>query len=121
MALIPPAILKRLYVVGSLANVANGCKFSVKNTLARGTIAQVHAVRIDGRELPLTDVTLRFPDRALPATAISPAAPCIFPINQAVDVVMANLMLNPGPHQIGLSLKIKEFGDASVEFTDTVV
>lgn len=121
MTLIPPAILKRLYVVGSLTNDAAGCRFTVKNTLARGTIAAVHGLTIDGQAVAPAQVTLKFPDRTLSAAEITPQQPCVFPVNVPVEVALAGVTLTPGEHAFGLSLRIKEFGDINVEFTDTVV
>lgn len=120
MALIPASILKRLYVIGSLGNVSGGAHFTVKNTLARGTIGQVHGLTIDGLQVTPAQMTLQFPDRSLPAAAITPLQPCVFPVNVPVDVLLAGVSLTPGQHQIGLSLKIVEFGDVDVEFADTV-
>ncbi|MGE5559632.1 MAG: hypothetical protein ACM3XN_01075 [Chloroflexota bacterium] len=121
MALIPASILKRLYVIGSLGNVPGGSRFTVKNTLARGTIGQVYGLTVDGQPVSPAQMTLNFPDRSLPATQITPQQPCVFPVNVPVDVVLAGVSLTPGQHQIGLSLRIIEFGDVNVEFGDAVV
>ena len=56
--LIPGLVLKQMYTTGSLENVEDGVRFSLKNRLSNATLTKLNEVRIDGRAVPLDRLTL---------------------------------------------------------------
>src|SRR5436853_7524179 len=46
---IPGLILKQMYTLGSLENVADGVQFSLKNRLSNATVPGLSEVRLDGK------------------------------------------------------------------------
>jgi hydroxymethylglutaryl-CoA reductase (NADPH) len=49
---IPSLILKQMYTLGSLENVADGVRFSLKNRLSNATVTRLAEIRIDGNPVP---------------------------------------------------------------------
>ena len=58
MALIPSMLLKRLYTFGSLENVDGGVRFNIKNRLSDAHITEFQEVRIDGKTVPASAISL---------------------------------------------------------------
>ena len=56
--LIPGLILKQMYTLGSLENVEDGVRFSLKNRLSQRHLTRLNEVRIDGQAVPLDRLTL---------------------------------------------------------------
>ena len=84
---IPSLILKQLYTFGSLANLADGVQFSVKNRLSDAKLTAFLRLRIDGKEIRLSQVRLVLPDGAvLQPEQISISDPLDFPLRQVVSV-----------------------------------
>ena len=53
---IPSLVLKQLYTHGSLENVSEGVKLSLKNRLSDATLTAINEIAIDGRAIPLEDL-----------------------------------------------------------------
>jgi len=49
---IPALILKQMYTLGSLENVEDGVRFSLKNRLSNATVTRLSEIRIDGKVVP---------------------------------------------------------------------
>ena len=56
--LIPGLVLKQMYTMGSLENVEDGVRFSLKTRLSNATLTTLGEVRIDGQPVPLDRLTL---------------------------------------------------------------
>ena len=62
MQVIPSLVLKQLYTFGSLQNNEHRVTFAVKNRLSDATLTAVSRVKLDGRDIPLSAVTLILDD-----------------------------------------------------------
>ena len=62
MALIPSLLLKQLYTFSSLENIDGGVQFSIKNRLSDATLKEIEHIKLDGKDMDLTAVTLHFGD-----------------------------------------------------------
>ncbi|MGE5576135.1 MAG: hypothetical protein ACM3TT_02935, partial [Syntrophothermus sp.] len=71
---IPSFMLSGLYVKGSLKNTDAGVGFSLKNTLAAGTVTEISRIKIGGTEYALSEVVLKSGDKSLKASGITPQA-----------------------------------------------
>ena len=67
---IPGLILKQMYTLGSLQNVDEGVRFSLKNRLADATLTRLRQIKINGRAVPIEGLTLHLADGPIAATAI---------------------------------------------------
>ena len=77
---IPGLILKQMYTLGSLENVEDGVRFSLKNRLSNATVTRLTEVRIDGRAVPLDRLSLELNGDRIDGTAITPTAAVAFPL-----------------------------------------
>ena len=59
---VPSLLLKQLYTFGSLKNVDQGVKFSIKNRLSDATITDIQGVSFDGTAVPIEAVTIDLVD-----------------------------------------------------------
>ena len=113
---IPSLLLKQLYTFGSLKNVDDGVKFTIKNRLSDATLTYFNAVRIDGQEVPRDRIKLDLGDgKALSPDQISESNPIDFPLRKVVEVYSAVGHLQDGQHQIELIFDTKPFGELHVK------
>ncbi|HVR98308.1 MAG TPA: hydroxymethylglutaryl-CoA reductase, partial [Thermoanaerobaculia bacterium] len=69
---IPALILKQMYTLGSLENVEDGVRFSLKNRLSNATVTCLQEVRINGQAVPLDRLTLDLNGDRVAASSIGP-------------------------------------------------
>ncbi len=120
MPYIPPALLKKLYVKGSLSNTEEGLAFKLKNTLAPGTIVAFKALVVDGAPCPLESVYLKTASGERPAEGISSKTPLMLALNLEVTVVIKGLKLEAGQHKITVKVSTKEVGDLEIPVEDEI-
>jgi hydroxymethylglutaryl-CoA reductase (NADPH) len=121
MALIPNMLLKRLYTYGSLKNVDAGVYFNIKNRLSDAQITEVQEVRINGKAIAPSAITLQIGNsQPLKPAAISDATPIDFPLRQIVDVTLAIPGLPMGKHEIELAVRVKPFGRIKISVDDAI-
>jgi hydroxymethylglutaryl-CoA reductase (NADPH) len=117
---IPALILKQMYTLGSLENVADGVRFSLKNRLSDATLTRLAEVRIDGRPVPLSQLTLRLNGDSVLGSDIGPARSVPFPLAKVVEVHAQVEPLPKGPHEISLAFDTKPFGALSFKVKDAI-
>ncbi|HEX6387308.1 MAG TPA: hydroxymethylglutaryl-CoA reductase [Anaerolineae bacterium] len=121
MSVIPSLLLKRLYTFGSLENVAEGVRFSIKNRLSDAELIQLSSVKIDGDVISQDALTLETGDgeTLLPAD-ITPSRPLNFPLRQTVTILARTDPLAKGKHTIELGFQTKPFGKLRFEVEDSI-
>src|SRR4030095_1303646 len=115
---IPGLILKQMYTLGSLENVEDGVRFSLKNRLSDATLTRLGEVRIDGRAVPLSQLPLLLTGDSVLGSDIGPARSVPFPLAKVVEVHAQVEPLPKGPHEIALAFDTKPFGDPSFKVKD---
>ncbi len=121
MPAIPPVILKKLYVKGSLRAEGDGFVLSLQNSIAPGVIQGFKGLTLDGEVVPLERVSLLQPDGAVVlARAISEQAPLLFPVGATVTLKVDGTPLGPGSHQLGIRVVVKDVGPLEIPVADTV-
>ncbi len=121
MALIPSMLLKRLYTYGSLENVEGGVRFNIKNRLSDAQITEFQEVRIDGKAVPSSAISLSIGNgQKIKPPAISEATPIEFPLRQIVDITIQIDGLAQGKHEIELAVKTKPFGRIKFAVDDAI-
>jgi len=121
MPAIPPFVLKKLYVKGSLRTEDDGFALALKNVIAPGTIGAFTGLDLDGQTIDATQVTL-IPQngKPRPASEVSAQGPLQFPVNAEVTLRVAGQPLEPGPHEILIHVVVQEVGPLDIPVADVV-
>jgi len=119
--LIPSLVLKQLYTFGSLKNVEDGVKFSLKNRLSDATLIAVHSLKIDGVAAPKSALTFDLGNgRILTLDQITPKNPLDFPLRQIIDILARLEALVEGKHHIEFEFETKPFGKLTLKVDDAI-
>ena len=117
---IPSLILKQLYTLGSLENHEDGVRFALKNRLSDATVTRIAEVRVDGREVPPSRLTLDFDGQSLPAAQVTAANAIPFPLSRVVRIRAGIDPLPKGPHEIALAFEATPFGSLAFKVKDAI-
>jgi len=119
--LIPSLVLKQLYTFGSLKNVEDGVKFSLKNRLSDATLTAVHSLKIDGVAAPKSALTFDLGNgRIFTLDQISPKNPLDFPLRKIIDVLARLDALAEGKHHLEIEFETKPFGKLTLKVDDAI-
>ncbi len=117
---IPSLILKQMYTLGSLENVEDGVRFSLKNRLSNATLTKINEIRIDDRAVSLDRLTLEVGGDPIAASQISPTSALAFPLAKVVRIHARTEQLEKGQHEISLSVNTEPFGALSFKVKDAI-
>jgi hydroxymethylglutaryl-CoA reductase (NADPH) len=117
---IPGLILKQMYTLGSLENVADGVQFSLKNRLSNATVTGLSEVRIDGKPVPLDRLTLEINGDRVAASSVSPTSAIAFPLARVVTIHARGDQLEKGQHEISIAFDSTPFGSLSFKVKDAI-
>ncbi|MEA3376830.1 MAG: hydroxymethylglutaryl-CoA reductase [Anaerolineae bacterium] len=121
MPLIPPTVLKKLYVKGSLRREDEGFAFDLKNLIAPATITSLEGLEVDGEQVDGSRVTIVPPSgNARPIERISSARPLNFPVGVVVTLHVSGETLEPGKHDLALRVNVKEIGWLDIPVSDRI-
>ncbi len=120
MPLIPPFLLQKLYVKGSLRPAENGFSLELRNTIAPATIVGITSLQLDGVAVKPEDITIE-PDRgsSRPAEELA-RKPLLFPVYKVVKLHITGIPISPGPHRLTIRINVKEVGPLDIQIQDTV-
>lgn len=114
--IIPSLLLKQLYTFGSLKNLPDGVKFSLKNRLQDATLTEIIQVKLDDNEIPLEHIKLDFGNgKILPPADINKESPMDFPLRKSFDLVVQTDPLALGKHKIEVKFRAKPFGKLTLK------
>jgi hypothetical protein len=121
MPAIPPFVLKKLYVKGSLRTEDDGFALDLKNVVAPGTITAFTGLDLDGQAIAPAQVTL-VPPSGNPRSMsdISVQTPLLFPVSVLVTLRVAGKTLEPGPHELVIHVVVQEVGPLDIPVSDTL-
>ena len=117
---VPAFLLRRLYVKGSLRNVAGGFEFDLKNTLGSGYAERTLPLTIDDAELPLASTRFVVQGVATPFVDVSSGQPMTLGMNQTVTVAVTGEQLAQGVHRIGIGFVVVGMGDMRFDVSDAI-
>ena len=120
MPAIPAFMLKKLYLKGSLKNVADGFEFQIKNTLAPGTITALLPIEVDGKAYPAADTFISRGEEKIAASAITKEKPTSFGINTTVTMMVKGATLTPSSHTLVIGVVTREAGELKWDVSDTI-
>src|SRR6476661_6209790 len=102
MPVIPPFLLKQLYVKGTLEVVDGSTRFKLKNNLASATIDGL-ALAIDDLPVAPESICVTIRGAETPVTDIEPDRPLHFPFDSEALCEVRGLELAPGKHNLSIS------------------
>jgi len=121
MGSVPAFFLQKLYVKGSLKNIAAGFELSIRNTLAPGTIVGLMALKVDGAEYPLEHTVAILSDGTrVSAAEVSASTPLRFSVGDQVTIQVQCPPLAAGMHRLLICPKTKEAGLLEISAQDTI-
>lgn len=121
MPAIPPVLLKKLYVKGSLRAEGGGFALDLKNTIAPGVILEFQGLALDGAQVDLDRVTVVHPEgEARPASQISAESPLQFPLGATFTLRVDGTALEPGSHKLKIRVVVQDVGPLEIPVTDRV-
>ena len=120
MIQVPPFLLRRLYVKGSLRNSAEGIEFQLKNALGAGYAQELLPLTIDGQELSKEDCFFSLGDEPVPFSDVGEATPFTLAMNKVTTITIHGHHLEEGQHRIGMGFVVVGLGNMAFEVTDHV-
>jgi hydroxymethylglutaryl-CoA reductase (NADPH) len=118
---VPSMLLRQLYTFGSLRNSDRGVQFSIKNRLSDAQLTGIRGVKIDGKEIPASDLRLYLDGgQEYEARDISSSSPVAFPLRQVVNIVAKHPALELGKHDLEISFDSKPFGKLKFGVQDAI-
>ena len=121
MPAIPPFLLKKLYVKGSLRTEEDGFALDLQNVIAPGTITAFIGLDIDAQAIDLAQITVNPPSgNPRPMGEISAQAALLFPVGAKVTLRVSGKPLEPGPHELIIRVVVQEVGPLDIPISDTL-
>jgi hypothetical protein len=120
MVIVPPFLLKRLYVKQSLRNNPEGFQFELQNTLGSGYGTEILPLTLDGKELPRDSSYFVLNNDAVPFSAVNKDRPFTLPLHKKITILVKGSALSEGPHKIGFNFVAQGLGKLGFELTDMV-
>lgn len=117
---VPEAVVKRIYVRGSMSNSQSGLVFRLKNTLVSGHLTATGAMEIDGRAVQPSVIMLRTKEAQVKASDVSAESPLSLPAGVELEVNAEGVVLDPGRHQIRFPVVIREIGPVTLTLSDEI-
>ncbi|UAA37926.1 hydroxymethylglutaryl-CoA reductase [Paraneptunicella aestuarii] len=120
---VPSILLKQLYTRGSLTNNEQGIHFSIKNRLKDSVIKKITAVRINGSQVPLSSVSVRFgKNEEVSVEELNKQNGTEFPLRTVVHIhIDGHPNLTHDKKQVvGLSFEATPFGSLKFEVEDVI-
>jgi hydroxymethylglutaryl-CoA reductase (NADPH) len=117
---ISPSMLEKVYLRGSLKNTENGFEFALKNVVEDGTVGSIKSLTVDGTEVPVSSISMATAAGELKAEEISFRSPVSLRYGMEAKVRVAGKTLEPGTHNIALTISVIEAGSLSLKFSDEV-
>ncbi len=120
MPLIPSLLLKQLYTFGSLENIDGGVQFAIKNRLSDATLTGVQHIKLSGKDVDLTAVTLDLGDGEIVTLDQLAQTAVPFPLRRIVHIRTACEHLPKGKHKIEIKFETKPFGTLNLKVDDAI-
>ena len=120
---VPPFLLRRLYVRGSLKNTQDGFQFQLRNVLGSGYAEALLPLSVDGEEVPEGDALFAIegePDEPMPFAAVTAEQPFTLEMNKTTVIHVRGRTLAPGEHRIAMGFVVVGLGEMAFEVADEV-
>lgn len=115
---VPPFLLRRLYVKGSLTATADGFTFRLENRLGSGYAKRMLPLTLDGEPLDLAASTFEIDGEETAFDAVSESVPFTLAMNKTTTIAYRGGAVAPGPHRVGMGFEVAGLGELGFDFTD---
>jgi hydroxymethylglutaryl-CoA reductase (NADPH) len=117
---IPSLVLKQLYTYGSLENLPDGVRFSLKNRLSDAVVTRIREIAIDKQAVPLDDLVFTMGEESFAPSDVNPDHPITFPLGKTLGVAWKKAKLEVGKHSIAVDFETTPFGALSFAVKDSI-
>jgi hypothetical protein len=117
---IPPFLLAKLYVKGSLRNTSDGFELDIKNIIDSTSLTAVGPIGADGTSYEAQSVTLTIRDRSWPGGELSEANPAPLPVGVPLTIRVRAAPLAPGRHRVSVAAVSADIGGIAFDVQDAV-
>ena len=115
--MIPKAMLKKLYIQGSLAQEGEEYSFQLLNNLYPGTVKEVEYLKVDDQELDLNTITIFVKELEIAVANISKENPFKLTKGDTFTFKVKG-SLSKGTHTLSFSFKTIEAGKMAFDVED---
>ncbi len=120
MPKVPDFLLRRLYVKGSLSNLEDGWRFSLRNSLGSGYARQMRPLILDGEHVPMESTSFLKNGKEMTFDAVSEDNTFGLQMNREIEITVHRDPLPPGVHKIEMRFIVPGFGEIGFSFIDQV-
>ena len=120
MVTVPGFLLRRLYVKKSLKSTPTGFEFQLKNGLGSGYAHKLWPLTADGNEIPLENSSFILEGKESAFGDVSKDNTFTLAMNKTIIIKAKGVILEPGPHKIGMGFDFPGLGTLRFDFTDIV-
>jgi len=115
---IPPALLRRLYLQGSLRNRHDGFEFTLRNRLAPSTVLGLGPLTVNSRKYEGDNLLLHTRKSTRPVERVTPEYPFDWPINADITLIGVGQPLTAGSHALTIEMLLRETGKTTLTIED---
>jgi len=118
---IPSLLLKQLYTFGSLENVEEGVRMSLKNRLSDAALTGIQSLKLNDQVVPGERISIDFgAGEVRSPEQISPNSPVNFPLRKTIIILARVDPLPAGKHSIEIAFEIRPFGKLKLKVEDAI-
>ena len=115
---IPPALLRRLYLQGSLRNRHDGFEFTLRNRLAPSTLLGLGPLTVNSRKYEGDNLLLHTRKSTRSVERVTPEYPFDWPINADITLIGVGQPLTAGSHALTIEMRLRETGKTTLTIED---
>jgi hypothetical protein len=120
MPVIPPPVLKKLYVVNSLQAKDDRFNLRLRNTLAPAVLIDFQGIGLSGGRIQPEQVMIEVRGQRHPAASIKEETPVLFPLGETLSLQAEGVTLAPGRQELEIDVVIQDVGAVSIPVADNV-
>jgi len=118
--IVPPFLLRTLYVKGSLGNAGDGFQLRLKNNLGSGYARELLPLTVDGVEVSPDQSYFVVDGAEVPFTDVGEERPFTLAKGRETVIGVRGQPLSEGKHTIGIGFVVVGLGKLGFDFTDYV-
>lgn len=114
---IPPFMLKKIFVKGSLTSMEGGLSFTLTNPVAPAHLVGINSLTINDKDYT-ENVILRLTDKAIPGKDLSNDNALHFGLKEKAVIHVPEAAPHPGNYEITIVLRTREVGPLTIQASD---
>jgi len=116
MAYIPKALLRRLYVKGSMQVTSEGLSLKLRNSLAPAALNKPPSIAVDDKPVDPANVRVFIDGREV-AEPPSDEKPLEVPLGSEITLLVKG-SYSKGRHKVTIGISVKGYGEGSFDIED---